>query len=385
MQTFRSQTCSSQGMNPDKTEWFEVANVREVPSPSLLLYPERIAENIRRMIRIAGDANRLRPHLKTHKLGEVLRMQSGQGITKFKCATIAEAEMAANVGAPDVLIAYPVVGPNVERLLALSDKFPATRFSCVADNAPAVGALSKVFSRGNGTIEVLLDIDCGQHRTGIAPGEKAEELYRLIAALPGLKPGGLHVYDGHIQEPDLAARAAQCEAAFAPVKIFHSQLTNADLPVPRIVAGGTPTFPLHARHGQFECSPGTTVLWDFSYSDKFKDLDFLHAAIVLTRVVSKPEDGRLCLDVGHKAIAAENPHPRIRFLNLPDAEAVSHSEEHLVVETPRAGEFAVGDCLYGIPRHVCPTVALYSEAVVVRNGRAEGNWRITARERCLTV
>jgi D-serine deaminase-like pyridoxal phosphate-dependent protein len=372
-------------MNPDKTEWFEVANVREVPSPSLLLYPERIAENIRHMIRIIGDTKRLRPHLKTHKLGEVLRMQSELGITKFKCATIAETEMAANAGAPDVLIAYPIVGPNVERLLALSKKFPATKFSCVADNAPAIGALSKAFCGGNGTIEVLLDIDCGQHRTGIAPGPKAEELYRLVVESPGLKPGGLHVYDGHIQESDLEARAAQCDAAFAPVKIFHRRLTDAGLPVPRIVAGGTPTFPLHARNEQFECSPGTTVLWDFSYSDKFKDLDFLHAAVVLTRVISKPDAGRLCLDVGHKAIAAENPHPRIRFLNLPDAEAVSHSEEHLVVETSRAGEFAVGDCLYGVPRHVCPTVALYSEAAVVRNRRAEGNWRITARERRLTV
>ncbi|HWY78234.1 MAG TPA: D-TA family PLP-dependent enzyme [Verrucomicrobiae bacterium] len=372
-------------MNSDKTEWFEVANVQEVPSPSLLLYPERIAENIRRMICMVGDAKRLRPHLKTHKLGEVLRMQSEQGITKFKCATIAEAEMAANAGAPDVLIAYPIVGPNVERFLALSKKFPATKFSCVADNAPAIGALSKAFCGGNGTIEVLLDIDCGQHRTGIAPGPKAEELYRLIAASPGLQPAGLHVYDGHIQEPDLEARRAQCDAAFAPVKKFQGRLADAGLQVPRVVAGGTPTFPLHARNGKFECSPGTTVLWDFSYSDKFKDLDFLHAAVVLARVISKPEGGRLCLDVGHKAIAAENPHPRIRFLNLPDAEAISHSEEHLVVKTPRAGEFAVGDCLYGLPRHVCPTVALYSEAVVVRNGRAEGNWRITARERRLTI
>jgi len=369
----------------EHSAWFEVANVRDVASPALLLYPDRIAENIRRMVRIAGDAGKLRPHLKTHKLAEVVRMQSEAGIKKFKCATIAEAEMAAGAGTPDVLLAYPAVGPNVGRLFALSRKFPATKFSCVADNAPAIEALSKAFGTGGGAIEVLLDIDCGQHRTGIAPGPNAEELYRSISASPGLRPGGLHVYDGHIQEPDLAARTAQCDAAFAAVKAFHRRLSDAGLPVPRVVAGGTPTFPLHARNGDFECSPGTTVLWDFSYSDKFNDLDFLHAAVVLTRVVSKPDAGRLCLDVGHKAIAAENPHPRIRFLNLPGASAVSHSEEHLVVETARAGEFAVGDCLYGLPRHVCPTVALYSEAAVVRNGRAGEYWRITARERRLTV
>ena len=102
-------------------------------------------------------------------------------------------------------------------------------------------------------------------------------------------------------------------------------------------------------------------------------------------MVSKPAGNRLCLDTGHKAIAAEKPPPRIQFLNLPEAEAVSHSEEHRVVETARAGEFGVGECLYGVPRHICPTVALYSEAVVVQHGIATGRWKITARERRLTV
>jgi D-threonine aldolase len=195
----------------------------------------------------------------------------------------------------------------------------------------------------------------------------------------------LHVYDGHIHEPDLAQRTALCEAAFAPVEKLRRDLAQAGWPVPRIVAGGTPTFPLHAKNPAYECSPGTCVLWDFSYGDRFSDLDFLHAALVLTRVVSKPGGNRLCLDVGHKAIAAENPHPRIQFLNLPDATAITHSEEHLVVETARANEFAIGDCLYGVPRHVCPTVALYSEAMAVYKGRARERWKIPARERRLTV
>jgi D-serine deaminase-like pyridoxal phosphate-dependent protein len=127
------------------------------------------------------------------------------------------------------------------------------------------------------------------------------------------------------------------------------------------------------------------VLWDFGYSTKFLDLDFLHAAVVLTRVVSKPGANRLCLDLGHKAIAAENPPPRVQFLNLPDATAIAHSEEHLVIETGRANEFSVGDCLYGVPRHICPTVALYSEATVAHEGKATERWRITARERVLTI
>ncbi len=367
------------------SDWFENANAREVASPALVLYPERIAENVRRMIRMAGGAGRLRPHIKTHKSAEIVRIQLEAGIGKFKCATIAEAEMAASAGATEVLIAYPMVGPNVGRFLELTRKFAGTRLACLADNAEAVGELGKAFAGAGRVAEVLLDIDCGQHRTGIEPGAKAAELYRLVAGSPGLKAGGLHVYDGHISEPELGQRRAICEAAFAPVKKLVQELAGGGLAVPRVVAGGTPTFPLHAKNAEVECSPGTCVLWDFEYSEKFLDMDFLHAALVLTRVVSKPGSGRLCLDVGHKAIASENPHPRIKFLNLPDAVGVKHSEEHLVVETARAGEFAVGDCLYGVPRHVCPTVALYSEATVVRNGRAEERWRITARERRLTV
>src|SRR3982751_4513709 len=98
-----------------RTDWYRVSNVDDVASPALLVYPDRVEENIRRMIRIAGGVERLRPHMKTNKLPEVIRMQMDQGITKFKCATIAEAEMVAGCGAPDVLLAYQPVGPNIAR------------------------------------------------------------------------------------------------------------------------------------------------------------------------------------------------------------------------------------------------------------------------------
>jgi len=367
------------------SDWFAVQNAEDVSSPALLLYPDRIRENIGRMVRVAGGTSRLRPHIKTHKLAEVVRMQLEAGISKFKCATIAEAEMAAGAGAHDILIAYPIVGPNVTRLIELSKLFPATSFLCVADNESAIQSLSKAFSDSGCQLGVLLDLDCGQHRTGVEPGAAAVRLYRLIATSPGLRSCGLHVYDVHIHEPDLSRRTNLCETAFSPVNAFRHDLLSAGLAVPRVVAGGTPTFPFHAKNSAFECSPGTCVLWDFGYASKFSDLDFLVAALVLTRVVSKPGANRLCLDLGHKAVAAENPPPRVQFLNLPGATELSHSEEHLVVETQHAGQFAVGDCLFGVPRHICPTVALHSEATVIRDGRAAERWRILARERRLTV
>ena len=363
--------------------WYECANVAEVDSPALLIFSDRVEENVRRMIALAGGPERLCPHVKTHKLAELVRRQLALGIKKFKCATIAEAEMVAGCDAPEVLLAYQLVGPKVQRFIQIIKKFPQTDFATIADDETAMRALSTAAVQAGIRIKVLLDIDGGMHRCGVPAGPKAVALYRLLASLPGLKPAGLHLYDGHIDDDDLAVRTKKCDDAFALVAALQHEL--ADLPVPRIVAGGTPTFPIHARRPGVECSPGTCVLWDFGYGNSCKDLDFLHAALVLTRVVSKPDSNRLCLDLGHKAIAAEKPHPRVQFLNLPEAVAVTHSEEHLVIETPRAHEFAVGDVFYGVPRHVCPTVALHAEAVIIKNGRATDRWRITARNRTLTV
>jgi len=367
-------------------DWHRIINVDDVPSPALVVYPDRIAENIRRMVTIAGNPRRLRPHMKTHKLPEVIKLQAEAGITKVKCATIAEAEMVAKCGVPDVLFAYQPLGPNVRRLIQLIKQHPRTRFSAIADDEAALRNLSKAFEAASLTLEVLLDLDTGMHRTGIQPGPRAFELYQLITKLPGLRAGGLHAYDGHLCVSDLAERTTQCDAAFEGVEGLKEQLEGARLQVPRIVAGGTPTFPIHAkRTDEVECGPGTCVFWDAGYGMKLPDMNFLVAALVLTRVVSKPGPNRLCLDLGHKAIAAENPHPRVRLLGLSDAKAVMHSEEHLVVETPRANEFTVGAVIYGEPWHICPTVALHSQAVVVRNGRAEARWQVVARERTLSV
>ena len=368
-----------------QSNWFTVTNIADVPSPSLLLHPDRAEENIRRMIALTGVPTRLRPHMKTHKMPALIKRQLAAGLTKFKCATIAEAEMTASCGAPDVLLGYQPVGPNAVRMLQLVQQYPQTKFAAVADDEGAIRRLSDVFTDSGRNLSLLLDVDCGMHRCGIEPGPRALELYRLIASLPGLQVAGLHVYDGHINDADPAVRAAACEKAFGPFFAFRDQLQAAGLSVPVVVAGGTPTFPMHAKRGDVECSPGTCVLWDFSYADKLRDMDFLVAALVLTRVISKPGGNRLCLDLGHKAIAAENPHPRVRLFGLEEAQFVTHSEEHLVVETPQAGQFSVGDALYGIPRHICPTVALHSEAVVIRDGHAVERWKVAGGERRLTI
>jgi D-serine deaminase-like pyridoxal phosphate-dependent protein len=363
--------------------WYVFDEAQNVPSPALLVYRDRVDENLRRMIAMAGGVERLRPHVKTHKMAEIVGLKLAAGISKFKCATIAEAEMLARAGARDVLLAYPMVGPNIGRLATLAEAYPDAHFSALADDADALRAVSRRFASSR-PIEILLDIDDGMHRSGVAPSSAAS-LYRLLSDLPGVRPGGLHVYDGHVRDADLAERAKHVERDFEPVDKLRSELLAAGLPVPRVVAGGTPTFPIHARHADRECSPGTCAFWDIGYSTKFPDLDFLYSALLLTRVVSKPTPDRLCLDLGYKAVSPDNPQPRVVFLDLPDATPVVHSEEHLTIETGRAGEFKVGDCLYGVPYHVCPTVALHREAIVIEGGQIIGRWQVAARDRILTV
>lgn len=386
------------------TAWYKIENAAELDTPALLFYHERIEENIRRTLRMAGGPARLRPHIKTHKCKEVLNMQLAAGIEKFKCATIAEAEMAGKCNVPDLLMAYQPVGPKVERFARLVEHYGVmTRFSCIVDDEAAIRALdaearkqtsettnrTSLHEGGQGGIkafDVFLDVDTGQGRTGIAPGARAVELYRLMSSLPGLKARGLHSYDGHVHDSDVAVRKKNCDAAFERIDGLRRDLVAAGLSVPTIVMGGSPTFPFHAARESVECSPGTTVFWDAGMLKNFPDLDFLPAALVMTRVVSKPAGGkRLCLDLGHKAVAAEMPQPRVVFPDLPPCTVVMQNEEHLVIEVENADAYKVGDVLYGIPWHVCPTVNLYSEARVVKEGRAGERWEIAARTRRIDV
>lgn len=293
--------------------------------------------------------------------------------------------MTAAAGALDVLLAYPIIGPNARRFVELMLKFPGTRFRTTADSRAGIDGLSAAAQASGVKVEVLLDLNVGMNRTGVVPGDEAFALYNLIATSPGLVAGGLHAYDGHLHNTDHARLRADTATAFAPVWKLRGDLRAANLPVPLIVASGTPTFPLLAQHGDVEVGAGTTVLWDFGQAEACPDLDFLNAAVLLTSVISQPTRSRLCLDLGHKAVASEMPQPRVLLFGLKDATFVMHSEEHLVIETPRAAEYPVGTGIYGIPRHVCPTVALHSEVFVVCDGLVAETWPVTARARRISI
>ncbi len=365
--------------------WPHFQNQADIPSPALVLHLERIDENLRRMVAIAGDPTRLRPHLKTHKIPQILARQLAMGIHKCKAATIAEAEMAAATGIPDVLLAAQPVGPSIARFIQLNKTFPTTRFSGLCDSPEIATELAKAAEQARLILDLYIDLNVGQNRTGIPPGDNAAALAHRIAASPTLKFSGLHAYDGHLHQTDLAARTAACNQAFEPVWELRRSLLAAGIQVPTTIAGGTPTFPIHALRADVECSPGTCVLWDAGYASKLPDLDFLPAATLLTRVISRPSPTQLCLDLGHKAVGSEMPHPRVLFPELPDAKTLIHSEEHLVIETQMAPSLPVGSVLHAIPWHVCPTVALHSEVFVQDNGRVAATWPVVARARRITI
>jgi len=362
--------------------WCKVTNEREVDSPALLVYPERIKHNIAMAITMIGDRSRLRPHVKTHKTKEILQLQLDAGITKFKCATIAEAEMLGECGAPDVLLAYPVYGPKLVRFLNLMARFRQIKFSVIVDNERAARDLSEAASAAGETINTYIDLNVGMGRTGIRPGEDALVLYRLCARLEGLTISGFHAYDGHVREIDLNKRMAICDRNFEPIADMVRTLKSEGFESLRIIMGGSPSFPIYANYPEVECSPGTFVLWDKGYDDTLPEQAFLPSAVLLCRVVSQPGPNRICVDLGHKAVASENLLARrVYFLHAPDLKPVSHSEEHLVLEVPAGYSFCVGDVLYGLPFHICPTVALYDWLTVVQNDRTFEKWSVVARRR----
>jgi D-serine deaminase-like pyridoxal phosphate-dependent protein len=367
---------------------YKIEDTSEIITPALVLFRELMEQNLDGMIKIAGDPSRLRPHCKTCKMSEVVRTFLERGITKVKAATFAEAEMVAKAGGQDVCLAYLLVGPNIPRAVRFVEKFSEVVFSVCADHGGPIDELSRAMSAANQSVQVLLDIDTGLHRTGLEVGPAARALYEQIARSDGLLPGGFHVYDGQNHQTSLDERCAAVHQEWDRVIAFRDELVAAGFPVPRILAGGTGTFPVYAAIDDptIELSPGTCVLNDHGYSETFPDLEFSPATVILTRVISRPTSDRITVDVGTKAVASDPPMgSRMVFPDLPDAKQVLHNEEHLVLQSPEAERFQPGDELMAIPTHICPTTALHKEVYIVEDGRVSQRWAVVARDRWLTI
>jgi D-serine deaminase-like pyridoxal phosphate-dependent protein len=363
--------------------WYRPLNESSINTPCVLLYPDRIEENIRRMIQIAGSADRLRPHVKTHKTAEVIGLQLQQGIARFKCATVSEVEMVAAAGGEDILLAYPLLGPAIGQWFELMERFPTSKLSVTVDSEAARGLLG-TYARDHGKqVDLFVDIDNGMHRTGIDP-ERALPLIASIVNHPHLRFRGLHIYDGHIHADDPEKRKEQCDRDFRAVTSLVDQLGQDGIDVGELACGGTPTFPIHATYPSRTLCPGTPLLWDAGYTQTIPDLDFLPAAVVAGRIISKQRQ-QVCLDLGYKSVASEMDHPRLQFMELKTDSVLNHSEEHLVLSARDAEHLSVGNVVYALPTHICPTMALHEQVYVVRHRKVEESWRVVARKRVHTL
>lgn len=365
--------------------WYQVQNEDQLDSPSLLLYKDRVEENIRRMIQMAGDAEKLMVHVKTNKMPEVVKMLLREGITRFKCATIAEAEMVCQAGGTYLILAHQLVGPKAERLVRLRQAYPNVFIASLLDCWEVADQHQEVFAGAGLVANVFLDVNNGMNRSGHPLNKHILQLYQYLHQLPNLRLYGLHVYDGHLRDADFDIRKSQVNQDFKDVEALIEAIEKEGMPRPMVVAGGTPSFTSHLLREQTYCSPGTCVLWDWGYGERLGEQPFEYAALLLTRIISKPKEGIITIDLGHKAVAAENPiDKRVRFLNLEGYELLSQSEEHGVMKVDNWEELGVGDVLYGVPYHICPTVNLYEEAYVVEEGRVEHSWEVLGRKRKLT-
>ena len=363
-----------------KEDWFKLENTDEIITPSLVVFPKRILYNIKLMIEIAGGTESLRPHIKTHKMSEIIKMQIDNGINKFKCATITEAELLAKSGAKDILLAIQPTGKNISRFISLIKIYPESIFSTIVDNEYSLNEINNRAIEEKISVSIWLDINNGMNRTGVEPNNEACSIFQKIASASNLNAKGLHVYDGHIRESDYSKRKQVCDNAFSHVLDLKKNIEKKGILIDKIVAGGTPTFPIHAKRENVEVSPGTSLLWDDRYGTAFEDLKFIHSAVLIGSIISKPSKDLICINLGHKSVASEMDFPRLSFLNLKNTEQIGHSEEHLVVKCNESDKYHVGMICYSIPSHICPTVPKFSKVLTVDEGEVIGEWKVSARD-----
>lgn len=363
-------------------QWFEIKNTAQLLTPALAVYKDRVERNIDQLTGMCHDVARFRPHVKTNKTAAVCTMMMQRGISKFKCATLAELQMLCMAGAGDVLLAYPLVGANIHAYIGLQQRHPSVVISFLADNTGSVPALEQAFAGAGAQGNIFIDVNVGMNRTGCSM-DHIGALTTAIEASPHLNLLGFHGYDGHIHTDDMSVRCAQTIHCTEGLRNFRDTAQQRLSKPLQLVIGGSPTFACYLNDKDIQVSPGTFVFWDHNYKTHYPELPFDYAALVLTRVISVLDQQHICLDLGHKAVASEMPQPRVSFLNLTGAQIVSQSEEHLVVSVPDTASLKPGMILYGVPAHICPTVALYDRAAVVEKNNISGQWEIAARTRFL--
>ena len=361
---------------------YRINEVSRAMTPALAIYPEIVDSNIEATLRLlGGDANRWRPHVKTAKLAFTIRRMIDRGIRAVKCATTLELVTSCESGASDALLAYPVVGANAIRVRDIAAEYSDRTKISVLVETPEQAALWE-----GSKIGVFIDVNSGMNRTGIEQ-DRVKEVVALAKAL-GSNFRGLHYYDGHmhIEDPD-----ERRKAAWKGYDKLMELVEACDGTVGEIITSGTPALMCGANYPGFRSkqfvhrvSPGTVVYCDTtSMQDLPPDAGYRPAVAVVASVVSHPLPGRrFTCDAGHKSVSADAGVPTCAVAGHAGFQPLKPSEEHLPVDVLEGETLpAIGDYLYLIPRHVCPTVNNFDEALIVEKGEITGVEMVTARGR----
>lgn len=368
-----------------RPEDYLIENVSEVLTPALAIYTEILDRNIAVTLDLVGSADRWRPHVKTAKLAYVMRRLVDRGVRNFKCSTTLELRVACEVGAADAVLAYPAVGATRRRARALADEFPDALVSALVENSDEIDGWRA--SR----VGLFIDVNPGMDRTGIEQ-DRADEIALLARAIKdaGIAFRGLHYYDGHLAKLDLAERERVAHAGYDRLIEITRAVESAGISVPEVITAGTPAMPCSLSYARLAAgafihriSPGTIVYGDCtSLAQLPKEWGYRPAAVVVSTVVSQPARGRITCDAGHKTVSADSGVPTCAVIGRPDLLPARPSEEHLPVEIS-AGQDGpkIGEQLYLVPMHICPTVNNFDYAMIVEGNRVAAIERVTARGR----
>ncbi len=359
---------------------YAIEDVDRIITPALLVYPELVDANIEATLKMAGnDANRWRPHIKTAKLAATLGQLIQHGIRAFKCSTTLELLTACEAGANDVLLAYSVMGANAVRARQIAEHFPATRVSVLIETADQ-------FEIWRGSkIGIFIDINSGMNRTGMDQ-DRAAEIIQLARHVQE-RFRGLHYYDGHMSGFGASERESRAHEGYKHLLEIVNALEALGIEVGEVITSGTPAAPFAISYSGFRnasfvhrISPGTVVYNDTTSLDQLPGFGFQPAALVLSTVVSRPLPRYVTCDAGHKSVSADAGVPTCSVVGHPQLKPLKPSEEHLPIESLSPDDLpSPGDKLYLIPRHVCPTVNNFDEALMVAKGRVRGIERVSAR------
>jgi D-serine deaminase-like pyridoxal phosphate-dependent protein len=361
-------------------ELYQIKDDHRITTPALLIYPDFVDINIGATLAMAsGNPDRWRPHIKTAKIPAVIRQLMKHGVQTFKCSTTLELLTACEAGAPDILLAFPVIGANAARTLEVARAFPGTNISVLIE------AEKQMEIWKDTGIGIFIDVNPGMDRTGVRQDRTAEIID--LARNAGSQLRGVHYYDGHMAGVGMSERQNRTQEGYGRLMALILQLLRAGLLVPEVITSGTPAAPYALSYPEFKdapfihrISPGTVVYNDMSSLEQLPGFGYRPAALVLTTVVSHPAERVVTCDAGHKSVSADAGVPTCSVLGYEHLKPLKPSEEHLPMESESGeGLPEPGEVLYLLPRHVCPTVNNFDEALFIVDGRVHSVERVAAR------